>query len=328
MISKVLKANSFYHTSRYVLQKEGAQVLLVEGVRGHDFKLMAGDFATQQQMRPDKETAGAHFILSFHPDEKPSDELMTRLAQEYLKRLGIVNTQFAIVKHTDKKHLHMHVIANMVGNDGKAISDSWIGLRGKKIAQQLTQEYKLIPALEKKLRPEHLEALNETEAVKYQIYETIAQSLPLCRTFEDLQRLLLKQGIETLYKYKGKTEEIQGISFRKGELYFKGSEIDRKFSYSNLKKILETQQREELSKQVKAPIRSVPAAPSPRQKKIITRSAFPAKATAQSHSSGNILGKLVEEVLKPVHDDGGSPPYELSQEAEIRRRKKKKRPSL
>ena len=160
MVSKVLKAHSFYHTSRYILQKNGAEALIVEGVRGHDFKLMAEDFETQQQMRPGMEKAGAHFILSFHPDEKPSEELMKTLAQEYLNRLGIVNTQFAIVKHTDKKHLHLHILANMVDNDGKAISDSWIGLRGKKIAQQLTQEYKLIPALEKRLRPEHLEALN------------------------------------------------------------------------------------------------------------------------------------------------------------------------
>jgi hypothetical protein len=329
MISKVLKAHSFYHTSRYVLQKQGAEVLFVEGVRGHDFKLMAVDFATQQQLRPDKETAGVHFILSFHPDEKPSDELMTTLAQEYLNRLGIVNTQFAIVKHTDKKHLHMHIIANMVDNEGKAISDSWIGLRGKKIAQQLTREYKLMPALEKNLKPERLESLNEAEAVKYQIYEAISQSLPLSRTFEDLQSRLLKRGIETLYKYKGKTDEIQGISFKKGELYFKGSEIDRKFSYSNLQKVLEAQQRKELSNQLKKPFRPKHTPISPGQKKMLSRSAFSILPGIQSHSSRNIFGKLVEELLRPIPGGGGgSAPYEFSQEEEMRRRKKKKRPPL
>src|SRR6185312_3177551 len=182
MISKALKAYSFYHTCRYVLQKEGAEVLVVEGVRGHDFKLMAEDFEAQQQMRPGKERAGAHLILSFHPDEKLSDELMKTLAQEYLTRLGIVNTQFAIVKHTDRKHLHMHIVANMVNNEGKAISDSYIGLRGKKIAQKLTEEYKLIPALEKNLKLAHVESLNEAEGVKYQIYEAISQNLPLSRS--------------------------------------------------------------------------------------------------------------------------------------------------
>jgi len=328
MISKVLKAHSFYHTCRYVLNKEGAEVLVVEGVRGHDFKLMAEDFDTQQQMRPGKEKAGAHFILSFHPSEKPSDELMAKLAKEYLTRLGILNTQFAIVKHTDKDHLHMHIVANMVNNEGKAISDSWIGLRGKKIAQQITQEYKLVPALEKNLKLTHVEALNEAEAVKYQIYDAIAQNLPLSRSFEDLQNRLLKQGIETKFKHKGKTDEIQGISFKKGNLSFKGSEIDRKFSYSNLKKVMVVQQREELSIQLKTPVRPKPAPLSAGPKNTLNRSAFPTHGGGQTPSSGSGLEKLTEILLKPVDGGGGSIPYELSQEAEIRRRKKKKRPSL
>lgn len=329
MISKALKAHSFYHTSRYILNKEGAEVLVVEGVRGHDFKLMAEDFETQQLMRPGKEKAGAHFILSFHPSEKPSDELMKTLAKEYLARLGVNNTQFAIVKHTDKDHLHMHIVANMVNNEGKAISDSWIGLRGKKVAQQLTQEFKLVPALEKNLKLTHVEALNEAEAVKYQIYEAIAQNLPLSRSFEDLQNRLLKQGIETKYKYKGKTEEIQGISFKKGDLCFKGSEIDRKFSYSGLQKALGAKQREEQSIPQKIPIRPKPAPLSPGPKNPISRSAFPSPGAGRNPSPGNSLEKLAEILLQPIDaGGGGSTPYELSQEEELRRRKKKKRPPL
>jgi hypothetical protein len=57
---------------------------------------------------------------------------MREIANKYLKELGIINTQYAVSKHTDKAHLHMHIVANMVNNEGKAITDSWIGLRGKK----------------------------------------------------------------------------------------------------------------------------------------------------------------------------------------------------
>lgn len=73
MISKFLKANSFYHTCRYICQKKGSEVLVAEGVRDHDYKVMAEDFLRQQQTRPGKEKAGAHIILSFHPDDNPSD---------------------------------------------------------------------------------------------------------------------------------------------------------------------------------------------------------------------------------------------------------------
>jgi len=140
MISKPVPANSFYHTCRYICQKNGAEVLMIEGVRGHNYKVMAEDFVRQQQLRPSKQKACFHSILSFHPSEKPSDRIMKEIAEKYLQRLNIVNTQFAISKHTDKAHLHLHIVANMVNNDGRSINDSWIGLRGKKIAQQLTQE--------------------------------------------------------------------------------------------------------------------------------------------------------------------------------------------
>ena len=165
MISKPVPANSFYHTCRYISNKPGAELLVAEGVRGHDYKLMADDFQTQQQLRPDKKQACFHSILSFYPGEKPSDEIMKEIAMKYLKELGIVNTQYAISKHTDKAHLHLHIVANMVNNEGKAISDSWIGLKGKKIAQRLTQEYKLVPATEKNLRLTNLEALSNSEAI-------------------------------------------------------------------------------------------------------------------------------------------------------------------
>ena len=44
------------------------------------------------------------------------------------------------------------------------------------------------------------------------------------------------RGITIRFKYKGQTSEIQGVSFSKGEYTFKGSEIDRSFSFSKLDK--------------------------------------------------------------------------------------------
>jgi hypothetical protein len=329
MISKALRATSFYHTARYASQKKDAELLLAEGVRSHDYKLMAEDFLTQQQLRPGKEKAVFHAILSFHPDEKPSNETMKEIALEYLTRLGIVNTQYSVTKHTDRAHPHLHIIANLVDNNGKPISDSWIGLRGKKIAQQLTQEYHLIPALSKNVKQTHLEALNQVEATKYQIYEAISQALLHSRTLEELETRLQKKGIEIQFKYKGQTQEKQGISFKKGELKFKGSEIDRKFSLAGLQKTLaENQDQRQQQRKYATEVQRFSV--SPRQKKIILRA-------SASHSSGTSalpsqqgkgLGRLVHELLKPIPSEGGGGggvPYELSQEAEERRRKKKQK---
>ena len=70
MISKVYHGHSFYHACRYIVTKQGAEVLHSEGVRSHDFKLMAKDFLLQQELRPTKEKACFHASLSFYPGEK------------------------------------------------------------------------------------------------------------------------------------------------------------------------------------------------------------------------------------------------------------------
>ncbi|MEJ7671711.1 MAG: hypothetical protein WKF59_03155 [Chitinophagaceae bacterium] len=76
--------------------------------------------------------------------------------------------------------------------------------------------------------------MNEKEASLYTIYQAILQAIPHCKNLDELKEQLQKQNIETLYKYKGQTSKLQGISFKIGEYKFKGSEIDRKFSIKNL----------------------------------------------------------------------------------------------
>lgn len=326
MISKPVPARSFYHTCRYINNKPGAELLVAEGVRGHDYKLMAEDFQAQQQLRPEKNKACFHSILSFYPGEKPSDETMKEIALKYLKELGIVHTQYAISKHTDKAHLHLHIVANMVNNDGRTISDSWIGLKGKKIAQRLTREYKLIPAKEKNLRLAHLEALSNLEAVKYKIYIAISEHLSHCRTMEELEMRLLKQGIQTQYKYKGQTQEKQGVSFKLAGISFKGSQVDRKFSLSGLEKTLTLQQSQTQKQQEDANNKLTSRTPiaTKNHPALHRENSHPlqvsAKAFSQEISRG--MEKALDTLMKgePVQEQV---PYQLTQKALAQKRKKK-----
>jgi hypothetical protein len=326
MISKNLPANSFYHTCRYISNKQGAEVLLTEGVRGHSYKLMAEDFIRQQQMRPSKNLACFHGILSFYPGEKPSNEMMKEIAKKYLDQLGIVNTQYAISKHTDKAHLHLHIVANMVNNDGKSISDSYIGLRGKKITQRLTQQYKLIPALEKNLNLTHLENLSETEANKYKIYIAIAENLPHCRNMQDLEKRLLKLDIETQYKYKGQTQEKQGISFKTGNFCFKGSQVDRKYSFAGLEKSFALKQEQELEQEnVEAQTNTQKI--TRQNQSVANNSAGSGQASTGKELADKIakgMEKPVEILLKPEQTNEELP-YELSPKYHRRKKQKIKR---
>jgi hypothetical protein len=57
---------------------------------------------------------------------------------------------------------------------------------------------------------------------------------PKAKSWKQFEEVLKQQRIAIEYKRKGQTNEIQSISFKKGEHYFKGSDVDRKFSYSKL----------------------------------------------------------------------------------------------
>ena len=214
MISKVITGKTFGGACRYVcMDQKRAVILETEGVRGYDYKLMAKDFEMQQAYRPSLKKAVFHGILSFYPGEKIEDQIMAEIAKEYLREMKIVDTQFAIVKHIDKNHSHLHIIANLVNNKGEAIKDSWIGLKGKKISQKLTLRYGLKEAISKNLSFINLEALNEKEANRYIIYQAISEELSNCKSLDELKQKLQQENIETLYKYKGQTNRITGNQF-------------------------------------------------------------------------------------------------------------------
>lgn len=81
--------------------------------------------------------------------------------------------------------------------------------------------------------------LKEPDKTKYEIYTAVKSEIGKSKNWQQLQNHLSKKGIGIQFKYKGQTNEIQGISFSKGEYTFKGSEIDRSFSFSKLDKYFE-----------------------------------------------------------------------------------------
>jgi hypothetical protein len=83
------------------------------------------------------------------------------------------------------------------------------------------------------------EKLDNPDKVKYYMYDAIKAVLPECKNPADLRFGLKKFGIELEYKLRRTTNEIEGGSFRYNDIAFKGSQIDRKFSYGNLKKEFE-----------------------------------------------------------------------------------------
>ena len=55
-----------------------------------------------------------HYTLSWHADDKPSQEHMQQAAIDSLRMLGLSEHEAIIASHSDKQHMHVHVVVNTV----------------------------------------------------------------------------------------------------------------------------------------------------------------------------------------------------------------------
>ena len=236
MIGKIKKGSGFKGCVNYVLDKEQAALLHAEGVLAESKHDIIRSFCMQTEMNPSLKKPVGHIALSYSVVDAPklTDEKMIQLAQEYMREMKITDTQYIIVRHQDREHPHVHIVFNRIDNNGKTISDSNDMYRNEQVCKKLKEKHGLYFAKGK----EHVKQyrLREPDKTKYEIYTAIKTEIGKSRNWQQLQKQLAEKGIGFQFKYKGQTDDIQGVSFFKGEYTFKGSEIDRNFSFSKLDK--------------------------------------------------------------------------------------------
>lgn len=233
MIGKIIAGSSFSATVGYVM-KQQSRILGFEGIEPPGVQDMVRDFKDQTLLNPRIKNAVGHISLSFSAKDadRLTDPVMAQIACEYMERMGIQNTQYLIVRHTDQAHPHCHIVYNRIGNDGQTITDMNIKIRNGKVCKELTAKYGLYyPNGKEQVRRERL---REPDKTKYAIYDAIRGCLHGCKSWGDLGRRLQQRGITTKFKYCGNTDQRQGVLFSKNGYTFSGSKIDRAFSFSKL----------------------------------------------------------------------------------------------
>ena len=104
----------------------------------------------------------------------------------------------------------------------------------------------------------NLDRLRDHDKVKYEIYHAVKDALQTARNWTELQNKLKKKQIELKFKYKGQSNESQGISFIKDGITFKGSKVDRSFSFAHIDRQLAENNKLPLQNQHIEPSREAP----------------------------------------------------------------------
>ena len=235
MMAKITKGSSFKGVVKYITdEKKETQILDADGLRLKNLSSVIDSFVTQAGMNGRVSKPVGHISLDFsaHDKAKLTNKVMVKIAHDYMKRMGITDTQYIIARHFDREHPHIHLVFNRVDNNGKTISDSNDRYRSEKICKELTKQYGLYYSTGKENVKQN--RLKEPDKTRYEIYDALKASVPRCKDWKQLMRELDKAGIKTEFKTKGDTSTVEGVKFRKGEYTFNGSKVDRMCSYSKI----------------------------------------------------------------------------------------------
>ena len=223
MIAKIHSGQGFAGLVDYAndIKNKNADIIASEGVDLTSNKSITASFSLQAKSRPSLKNFVGHISLSFAPEDTPklSDRLMADIAKDYLRRMGIVNTQYIISRHHDKPHPHVHIVYNRVNNNGNAISGDQNFRKSARITQELTREYGLTFGKGKK--KVNRDRLKGNEVLKD------------CRSIEALKAALATRGIG-MNIFRNADGKAKGVVFTCDSLSFAGYQIDRSMTYANL----------------------------------------------------------------------------------------------
>ena len=259
MIAKIVKGSSFKGVVNYILDKEkDAKILVCDGLFAEDKDTIAMSFEAQSKMNPRVMKPVGHISLAFSKEDEHllTDCAMAGIALEYLKEMEITDTQILIVRHFDKEHPHVHIAFTRIANDGRTISDRNERIRSARICKELTKKHNLYFASGKERVKQH--RLKEPDKTKYGLYSILKSEVSRCGNWRQLAANLEKQGVDMRFKYKGTSDEVQGVVFTMNGYSFSGSKIDRRFSFSKINTALDNNKRNERQEIISSPHREEP----------------------------------------------------------------------
>lgn len=163
MIAKIITGSDLSGVLAYNIGKvenESATILaapncVTKNMLGDDFSGMRiSDFALSFQSRLDAnirtENPVVHIVLSLKENDK-DDETLSRIACEYMERMGYGGQPYVVVKHHDVENVHMHIVSVKVDERGRKIDDRFEKRRSNAVRKELEREFGLIEAEDTKL---------------------------------------------------------------------------------------------------------------------------------------------------------------------------------
>jgi len=247
MIGKQIKGTGFQGCLNYVLGKKDA-ALIGGTMCGQTTEELAAEFAIARQLRPSLKVAVFHATLSVDRTEKledseENDQRWLAIAANYMKAMDFDNSQYAVVKHSDTDHDHVHIVASRICLDGGVVDDSWDYYRSQETIRQLEQNYNLetvTPSWETDKRApttgEHRYLQSKgNKSVRVQLQDLIDEVTQDNPSMPEFVERLQQQGVEVQVTLT-RTGFSKGISYNLDGVALSGTQLGKAYTFSGLQK--------------------------------------------------------------------------------------------
>ncbi|MBW4695319.1 MAG: relaxase/mobilization nuclease domain-containing protein [Lyngbya sp. HA4199-MV5] len=245
MIGKQIKGRSFSKLLNYLFGKDGAS-LIGSNMEEITPRGLAAEFRFCRQLNPRVSRSVYHASLSLPHTEHLENDTWHEIAQKYLQAMGFDMNQYVVVRHSDRDHDHVHIVASRVRLNGITVSDSWDYRRSEAAIRQLEQDYGLrsLHSSQKQdsrsltTGEQRLLARTGAASIRVQLQRSLDQATQSPITMPQLIGQLQQNGISVRIRDR-QPGEITGISYELNGIAFSGTHLGKAYTFQGLQRYRE-----------------------------------------------------------------------------------------
>lgn len=241
MIGKQVKGRGFRELLNYLFNKEGAQ-LIGGNMVGENPRELAAEFRFLKALNPRVERVVYHASLSVPARKKLDNEKWIAIAQDYLNGMGFDDNQYVIVRHVDRSHDHIHIVASRIKLTGECVHDGWDYRRSEQLIRQLERDYQLEAAQSSWEKDRRSPTTGEwrqrqrtgEDSVRERLQDYIDEAAADCPTMPQLINRLKNEGIDVRVGHTRTGN--RGISYQLDGIAISGTHLGREYTFPGLQK--------------------------------------------------------------------------------------------
>lgn len=153
MIAKISTGSNAFGMVRYNHEKtkgeEKGVLLGVNNIVNTSFETIVSTINDYNNGNVNVSKPCIHISLNFHKNDVLSNEKIHEIAKDYMKEMGYNEQPFAVYRHFDKEHPHVHIVSSQVDSDRKKINDSHLYYRSQALTRELEDKYNVTKAVGK-----------------------------------------------------------------------------------------------------------------------------------------------------------------------------------